>query len=87
VDASASTVLDVGCGSAKHEGAFGIDIRTDSQADLVHDLRVVPWPPPTDQYRTAHALQEVIKSGGSLADAGAKEDAWHRFATDSPTTT
>lgn len=48
--ASDSTVLDVGCGSAKHEGAFGIDIRSDSQADLVHDLRIVPWPIPAGHY-------------------------------------
>ena len=37
-------VLDVGCGSAKWPGAVGIDISADTDADVVHDLDVFPWP-------------------------------------------
>ncbi len=37
-------VLDVGCGSAKHPGAVGLDISADTDADLVHDLDVFPYP-------------------------------------------
>lgn len=37
-------VLDVGCGSAKHEGAVGLDISADTDADVVHDLDVFPYP-------------------------------------------
>ena len=36
--------LDVGCGSRKQSGAIGIDINARSQADLVHDLNVEPYP-------------------------------------------
>jgi SAM-dependent methyltransferase len=38
------TVLDVGCGSAKLPGAVGIDISADTDADIVHDLNVFPYP-------------------------------------------
>jgi SAM-dependent methyltransferase len=37
-------VLDVGCGSKKHAGAIGIDRSADTDADVVHDLDLVPWP-------------------------------------------
>jgi SAM-dependent methyltransferase len=34
----------VGCGSAKTEGAVGLDISAQTQADIVHDLDVFPYP-------------------------------------------
>lgn len=37
-------VLDIGCGSAKHPGAVGLDISADTDADIVHDLDVFPYP-------------------------------------------
>jgi SAM-dependent methyltransferase len=37
-------VLDVGCGNAKYEGAVGIDISPDTQADVVADLNAYPYP-------------------------------------------
>jgi SAM-dependent methyltransferase len=37
-------VLDVGCGSAKYPGAVGLDISPDTEADVVHDLDVFPYP-------------------------------------------
>jgi SAM-dependent methyltransferase len=37
-------LLDVGCGSKKHEGAVGIDRSSETDADIVHDLDAVPWP-------------------------------------------
>jgi SAM-dependent methyltransferase len=37
-------VLDVGCGSAKTPGAVGLDISSDTDADVVHDLDVFPYP-------------------------------------------
>jgi len=37
-------VLDVGCGSAKFPGAVGLDISPDTDADVVHDLDVFPYP-------------------------------------------
>jgi SAM-dependent methyltransferase len=37
-------LLDLGCGSAKHPGAFGIDVSADTDADVVHDLDAFPYP-------------------------------------------
>jgi SAM-dependent methyltransferase len=37
-------VLDVGCGSAKWPGAVGLDISSDTDADIVHDLDSFPYP-------------------------------------------
>lgn len=37
-------VLELGCGRKKRPGAFGVDVLADSDADLVHDLDVFPWP-------------------------------------------
>lgn len=36
--------LDLGSGGHKREGFLGVDISADCNADVVHDLRVVPWP-------------------------------------------
>ena len=38
------SILDVGCGSAKTPGAVGLDISADTDADVVHDLDVFPYP-------------------------------------------
>ena len=37
-------VLELGCGFTKTQGAFGVDIIPGSQADLLHDLDVFPYP-------------------------------------------
>lgn len=37
-------ILDIGCGSAKFPGAVGLDISADTDADIVHDLDVFPYP-------------------------------------------
>ena len=37
-------ILDIGCGSKKHAGAVGLDISADTDADIVHDLDVFPYP-------------------------------------------
>ncbi len=37
-------VLELGCGFNKRRGAFGVDIIPGSQADLIHDLNVYPYP-------------------------------------------
>jgi hypothetical protein len=36
--------LDLGCGRAKKPGFIGVDVTPDCDADIVHDLTVVPWP-------------------------------------------
>lgn len=36
--------LDLGCGSHTKEGFLGVDISAECGADIVHDLRALPWP-------------------------------------------
>lgn len=36
--------LELGCGFTKTPGAYGVDILAESQADLIHDLDVFPYP-------------------------------------------
>src|SRR5215217_7443611 len=42
--AGTGALLDVGCGSNKHQGAIGIDRSGATDADIVHDLDAMPWP-------------------------------------------
>jgi SAM-dependent methyltransferase len=37
-------ILDVGCGNNKYPGAIGIDFNPRTEADVIHDLGVVPYP-------------------------------------------
>jgi SAM-dependent methyltransferase len=53
-------VLDLGCGSKKYPGAVGVDISADTDADIVHDLDVFPWPLQDNSFD--HVLmQDVIE--------------------------
>ena len=54
------TVLDVGCGSGKMPGAVGLDISADTQADIVHDLNVFPYPIEDSSFDHV-LLQDVIE--------------------------
>lgn len=36
--------LDLGCGQNRREGFTGVDIATLPTVDVVHDLRILPWP-------------------------------------------
>lgn len=42
--------LDVGCGNDKFPGAIGIDLVAQTQADILHDLTVFPWPIPDNSF-------------------------------------
>lgn len=44
VPSGPGTILDIGCGSSKTPGAVGLDISADTDADIVHDLDVLPYP-------------------------------------------
>lgn len=37
-------VLDIGCGNRKIPGAIGVDISRNTQADVIHDLNLFPYP-------------------------------------------
>ncbi len=53
-------VLDLGCGSAKAPGAVGIDISSETDADIVHDLDTFPYPIEDNSFD--HVLmQDVIE--------------------------
>lgn len=53
-------ILDLGCGMRKMPGAFGLDGCAVSGVDLVHDLRVMPYPIPdscADEIHLNHVLE------------------------------
>jgi SAM-dependent methyltransferase len=56
----AGRVLDLGCGSAKYAGAFGVDRSADTDADLVHDLDRFPYPI-DDQEFDQVLMQDVLE--------------------------
>jgi SAM-dependent methyltransferase len=56
-------VLDLGCGLAKAPGAIGLDISSDTAADIVHDLDVFPYPI-DDRSFDQILLQDVIEHVG-----------------------
>jgi SAM-dependent methyltransferase len=53
-------ILDVGCGSAKIPGAVGLDISSNTEADVVHDLDVFPYPLEDNSF-DAIVAQDVIE--------------------------
>lgn len=44
-------VLDFGCGNKKRPGSIGVDINPRSDADVIHDLNVFPYPFADDTFR------------------------------------
>lgn len=68
--------LDVGCGKRKLPGAVGIDIIRDSQADLVHDLSLFPWPLPENNFdlilmnSVLEHMPDVLKTMGEVWRVG-----------------
>lgn len=54
------TILDIGCGSAKTPGAVGMDISANTDADIVHDLDVFPYPIEDGSFDQI-LLQDVIE--------------------------
>ena len=53
-------VLDLGCGSAKFPGAFGVDLSANTHADLVHDLDAFPYPIEDDTFDQV-LMQDVLE--------------------------
>lgn len=55
-------ILDVGCGNNKADGAIGIDSNPGTQADVIHDLNVFPWPFETNTFERVvcnHIVEHV----------------------------
>ena len=61
-------VLDLGCGNRKRPGAIGLDCNPDTDADVIHDLNVYPYPFESDSFDEINAdsviehLDDVIKT-------------------------
>jgi len=49
-DLNGKRALDIGCGKRKLKGALGIDKQEESEADVVHDLNIFPWPLETNGF-------------------------------------
>ena len=47
---SQQQILDVGCGRNKYPGAIGIDSNPRADADVIHDLGVLPYPFPDNEF-------------------------------------
>lgn len=43
-------ILDIGCGTHKTPGAIGLDVNPRTDADIIHDLNVFPYPFPDDEF-------------------------------------
>jgi len=43
-------ILDLGCGLRKRPGSVGIDVNPRSEADVIHDLNVFPYPFPDNSF-------------------------------------
>jgi SAM-dependent methyltransferase len=55
-------ILDVGCGRNKYPGAIGIDNNPRTDADVIHDLGVVPYPFADDEFDeviSRHVIEHV----------------------------
>src|SRR4051812_23508639 len=56
------TIIDLGCGRNKTEGAIGVDLRALPGVDIVHDLDLFPYPfgdNSADEIRMNHVLEHV----------------------------
>ena len=59
------TFLDLGCGSNKAKGAFGVDIHPYEGVDLVLNVNQTPWDLPDnhfEQIRSLHVIEHVENS-------------------------
>ncbi|MEJ7617588.1 MAG: methyltransferase domain-containing protein [Pyrinomonadaceae bacterium] len=55
-------ILDVGCGTNKYPGAIGLDYNPRTDADVIHDLGVVPYPFPDNEFDeviSQHVVEHV----------------------------
>ncbi|MDX6611409.1 MAG: hypothetical protein QOD75_595 [Blastocatellia bacterium] len=59
---TAKKVLDVGCGRNKHPGAIGLDSNPRTDADVIHDLGLTPYPFPDNEFDeviSRHVIEHV----------------------------
>ncbi len=56
---NSKVVLNLGCGRKHRTDAVNLDVTPDTNPDVVHDLDVLPWPFPDDQFEEVIALDVV----------------------------
>jgi SAM-dependent methyltransferase len=59
-DLTATAVLNLGCGRVRIAEAVNVDVTSDTNPDVVHDLNRRPWPFAANQFRVIHA-NDVIE--------------------------
>jgi predicted SAM-dependent methyltransferase len=69
-------MLDLGCGSKKRAGAIGIDVNPRTDADVIHDLNVFPYPFADDSFDEVYA-DNVVEH---LDDVMAVMEELHRIS-------
>jgi SAM-dependent methyltransferase len=63
--------LDIGCGDNKLEGHIGLDFKQFPGVDVVHDMRVFPWPFPDETFTlisASHVLEHIPRENGVFID-------------------
>ncbi len=58
-------ILDIGCGNRKIPGAVGLDRNLKSQADVIHDLDVFPYPFEDDHFDRIYGI-DVLEHVGDV---------------------
>lgn len=58
-------ILDIGCGNRKISGAVGLDRNLKSQADVIHDLDIFPYPFEDDQFDRIYGI-DVLEHVGHV---------------------
>jgi predicted SAM-dependent methyltransferase len=69
-------ILDLGCGTRKHEGAIGVDINPGAAVDIVHDLDCFPYPFEDSSFDEIH-IDNVLEH---LADVVGTLEELHRIS-------
>jgi SAM-dependent methyltransferase len=61
--------LDIGCGPNKFDGHIGMDFVKFRGVDIVHDMRVFPWPFPDKTFTllsSSHTLEHIPRDNGTF---------------------
>lgn len=63
--------LDIGCGDNKMEDHIGMDYKKSPGVDVVHDMRVFPWPFADETFTllsASHVLEHIPRENGVFID-------------------